>query len=493
MSKLYIFGIGGTGSRVIKSLTMLLAAGVEIPNTTEIVPIIIDPDRTNGDLQRTMDILRRYQTIRASIAHEKNNFFRTKITLLQNSGAQAANTQQNFANEFGFSLSGVEGKSFREFIDFKNLSTENKALIELLYSNQNLEANMDVGFKGNPNVGSVVLNQFADMKEFKHFASTFDQNDRIFIIGSIFGGTGAAGFPLLLKNLRRPDKSLNNYAWLRDSKIGAVTIHPYFGVKPDTKSKILKATFYSKTKAALKYYQNNIGKTNALNAMYYLGDIVSGEYDNHEGSKEQTNNAHFIELAAALAAIDFASQPDEKFKVEDGVAISPLYKEYGIKKDTEEIDFTTIGSRSAQLIQTPLTQYQLMINYLNQHLDEALKEKRQWTIDKGVRLNNDDFFSKEFFKDSVEPFNMSFSEWIREMANNKRAFKPFDLTVTDKNVFQLVRNIEEKKGGRTNFDYFDVALSDAADKVGDKDRNHKFMSVFYTATQEIVSKRLNFE
>ena len=36
MSKLYIFGIGGTGSRVLKSLTMLLASGVKI-NADKIV------------------------------------------------------------------------------------------------------------------------------------------------------------------------------------------------------------------------------------------------------------------------------------------------------------------------------------------------------------------------------------------------------------------------------------------------------------------------
>ena len=48
MSKIYIFAIGGTGSRVLKSLTMLLAAGVKT-NASEIVPIIIDPDAACGD------------------------------------------------------------------------------------------------------------------------------------------------------------------------------------------------------------------------------------------------------------------------------------------------------------------------------------------------------------------------------------------------------------------------------------------------------------
>ena len=42
MSKCYVFAIGGTGSRVLRALTMLLAGNVKI-DTEEIVPIIFDP------------------------------------------------------------------------------------------------------------------------------------------------------------------------------------------------------------------------------------------------------------------------------------------------------------------------------------------------------------------------------------------------------------------------------------------------------------------
>ena len=59
MSKLYIFGIGGTGSRVIRSLTMLLAAGVDCGVDT-IVPIIIDRDEANGDYSRTKLLIDKY-------------------------------------------------------------------------------------------------------------------------------------------------------------------------------------------------------------------------------------------------------------------------------------------------------------------------------------------------------------------------------------------------------------------------------------------------
>ena len=54
MSKLYVFAIGGSGSRVLRSLTMLLSSGVH--TDYEIVPMIVDPDQSNGDLVRTVDI-----------------------------------------------------------------------------------------------------------------------------------------------------------------------------------------------------------------------------------------------------------------------------------------------------------------------------------------------------------------------------------------------------------------------------------------------------
>lgn len=59
MAKLYIFGIGGTGSRVLRSLTMMLASGVQL-GQDEIVPIFIDPDESNADLSRTVDLMNLY-------------------------------------------------------------------------------------------------------------------------------------------------------------------------------------------------------------------------------------------------------------------------------------------------------------------------------------------------------------------------------------------------------------------------------------------------
>ena len=82
MSKLYVFGIGGTGARVLKSLTMLLAAGIECGVDT-IVPIIIDRDLSNKDLSRTKLLIDNYIEVN-KIAETKKGFFNTKINLLNN-------------------------------------------------------------------------------------------------------------------------------------------------------------------------------------------------------------------------------------------------------------------------------------------------------------------------------------------------------------------------------------------------------------------------
>ena len=60
MPKLFVFAIGGTGSRVLKALTFLLASGVQLKNTDEVIPIVLDTHANNDDLLRTKDLLREY-------------------------------------------------------------------------------------------------------------------------------------------------------------------------------------------------------------------------------------------------------------------------------------------------------------------------------------------------------------------------------------------------------------------------------------------------
>ena len=102
---------------------------------------------------------------------------------------------------------------------------------------------MQVGFKGNPNMGSVVLNQIASSPQFEQLANTFVEGDKIFIISSIFGGTGASGFPLLLNTLRQ-NKNIPNAGVINHAEIGAISVLPYFSLEQDSNSEIDSTTFF---------------------------------------------------------------------------------------------------------------------------------------------------------------------------------------------------------------------------------------------------------
>ena len=174
MSKLYILAIGGSGSRVLRSLTMLLANGVGC--NSEIVPMIIDPDTSNGDLNRTVDLLRLYQSIHSHLdfnTNVKNKFFETHISAFND-------------GDFLLSLDGTAGITFEQYLGVSTMSKENQALMKMLFSEANLASDMNVGFKGNPNIGSVVLNQFTQSANFRAFENDFVQGDKVFIVSSIF-------------------------------------------------------------------------------------------------------------------------------------------------------------------------------------------------------------------------------------------------------------------------------------------------------------------
>lgn len=500
MARLYVFAIGGTGSRVIKSLTMLLASGVK-PNTErdfEIVPIIIDPHKSNEDLKRTERLLGNYQTISNDVGLD-SGFFNTKIKTLNN-----LVDPNRLSGSFTFNLQEVGGKKFKEYIDFNQLDDANKGLADILFSGKSinkrheevslLDVEMDIGFVGNPNIGSVVLNQFKDSQEFKEFASNFNEEDRVFIISSIFGGTGAAGFPTILKNIRNAMlvKGIAGKGFLQDAKIGAVSVLPYFNLKTETdngeKSPIQKSHFIAKTRAALSYYKDNITGNDLINAMYYIGDDYIGKaYENDPGDNGQQNDAHFVELASALAIIDFLEIPDKDLETSGGKALRPIYKEFGIRNDSDTIKFSDLEDYTERKLALRLSQFTLFSKYLVEHLQFAI-EKERWSNDQPEI--NKKFIDDTFYRTNMLEFISAYGEWLLEMSNNKRSFSPFNL---DSTIDTLIKERSAKFGkifkSKVDYTEFDNQLSSTSRKSATLDRSSskkRFVGLFFETTEMLL-------
>ena len=463
MGKLYVFGIGGTGARVLRSFTMMMAAGVNM-GADEVVPIIIDPDASNADLTRTVALMNIYRTIHSSLSFTPKNestFFRKELS-------------QILVN-YTLRINDTDDKTFLQFIDLPSMDKSSQAMMRMLFSEKNLGSSMDVGFKGNPNIGSIVLNQIVDSNDFQDFANNFESGDKIFIISSIFGGTGASGFPLLLKTLRTgtnfPNNDLINHA-----EIGAITILPYFKLRNDDESEIDSSTFISKTKSALAYYENNISKNNSINALYFLADDVTNTYENHEGGSTQQNDAHLIEFLAATAIVDFSNKQH----------IDTSNKELGLKDLSNSVTFDSFYENQKRMLFAPLTEFMMMTNCLNHKFD--------YYSSKDFNANNDNFnglYGSSFMSELLN-FTRLFIEWLDEMKRNKRSLDLFNLNTKDK-PFEVVTGVKPKKviSIMSDYDLVTARLNSAVKKCHSKEDNDKFLEMFFLAMTRLFNEKLN--
>ena len=184
MAKVFVFCIGGTGLRVMKSVVMLAASGMKT-NGYDLVPVILDPHvdlEENTVLTTTIgDYIKVYKNATSAGSAQQLDapagFFNTKIVRLEDLDNQQNSTSANMS----------EKKSFGQYLNVGALPNDdvNNYLIQTLYSKDNLKNSLSVGFKGNPNVGTVVLNEMISGADwYDAFQRHCEKGDRVFIISS---------------------------------------------------------------------------------------------------------------------------------------------------------------------------------------------------------------------------------------------------------------------------------------------------------------------
>lgn len=423
--RLFLFCIGGTGARVMRSLVTLLASGVKV-NMQKIVPIIIDVDSKNEDTARAIKSLDLYKLIRERVYASKNvpgdGFFLTDFSPLGAEAVEGSNLS-NIKTAFQLEFGNIT-KTFYNYLEVARMNDNSQNLLRLLFDdspendrNTELNLNLTVGFKGNPNIGSIIFNELTTTEEYKYFARAFTPNDRIFIVSSIFGGTGSSGFPQLVKNLRRNTGNMNDA--LKTAKIGASVVMPYFTVEDSPNSAVDARNFMSKTKAALSYYEKELRGTDRLDAMYYLYDEPGNPYANNEGGAAQKNDAHLVEMLAAMSIVKFANQAQFENQTE--------YHDYGMKTKDAVTNFTHIFEDANRdvFITRPLTTMMYFAKLYNSVLPFSIFQKEK-DFAKYLELKHKWNDARFIYKDIGIFLNEHFTAYMREVARNSK-FEPLNI------------------------------------------------------------------
>ena len=335
MPKNYLIGIGGTGAKAIEATLYMCAAG---SGPDELSVFLIDPDKGNGNLDRTTKLISKYldcQKIFKS-ANADTKLFKTKIKTPDQEKDRVWN------------IFKTTDATLKDWIGEEGMQGAEKDLANILFSKLEMTTQLNEGFRGHPAIGSVVMTEIPDNElpvkmlwDEMPNSKAFDI--KIFLVGSVFGGTGAAGFPTLgHENTLKYNKDKDTFTIddkggkLSRVLLGGALVLPYFKVVKNNDVPGMYVTsndFPIATKAALEFYdaKDNLG----FDQIYFLGDSIAPKVgDFSVGSSSQKNKPHYIEVVSGLAAFDFFKQPSINKKPE------PMY--FIAKRDSDIVNWSNL-------------------------------------------------------------------------------------------------------------------------------------------------------
>jgi len=237
-------------------------------------------------------------------------FFRTELDLLE---SQDGVSGLKVWNPIG------TNKRFSEVLNFDNLAREQQDIVHLFFTDQELKNDLDVGFRGHPAIGAAAMSLLTlhrDERPWSQLAEkirmdvTQPAGSRVFVVGSVFGGTGASAIHPVVRFLRSVPET--NHDLL---KVGVAALVPYFQFRATNaagagaREMAARSEWFAlATRSAAEFYnyvRESEQKDWDFNAMYWLGDDSLTEVNYSTGGPNQENPAHFVDLLAGVACLDF--------------------------------------------------------------------------------------------------------------------------------------------------------------------------------------------
>ena len=197
--KNFIIGIGGTGAKCLEHLVHCCTAGL---GPDQLWVGMVDQDEANGNVSRTKVLLSKYVNLQSNLKDESSNYLGTESNLFKT-------TISTNADSVWLPLKGAD-PTLEEVINYELLKPEVKGLIDCLYDPEEKKQNLSEGFRARPNIGAAAMLATTSNQDDPFWSQIYKAIDnarsgeevRIFIISSIFGGTGASGFPNIARKIR---------------------------------------------------------------------------------------------------------------------------------------------------------------------------------------------------------------------------------------------------------------------------------------------------
>ena len=300
MKQIFAIGVGGTGAKCIEALVHLHGCGLltdQDGNPARLGVFLVEPDQQSALLLRAQTAINRYGTMRRVIGRQSDRFARGE---LRDYGQWSPLSTATGA----ISLDQVFPKAV-----LRTQAPGVAALFDCLFPPEEQSADLEVGFRGRPPIGSAVMSRISLEKEAQvgqwqqmlsdiQTAAGSGEAPVVHLFGSVFGGTGASGVPTLGQLLKN---------WLKRQGLTSIQVQaslllPYFDFEgmadDDTGVHAESRNFQLNTDAALQYLRTS-GRA-CFDRVYLVGSDIKARYGFSIGGTSQSNAAHVVELLAAL-------------------------------------------------------------------------------------------------------------------------------------------------------------------------------------------------
>lgn len=328
----FVLGIGGTGMRCIESLIHLCAMGMF--DDTEIHLLALDTDKNNGNFSRLKEVKEAYVNAKnidkANRTPLKDTFFSADIKYYE------------------FSPNYETKSTFNEVFNYDDTSYRNSDATDLadLVLTDNVESfNLRHGYRAQTHLGSMMMYHSIieaarsrmdnELKAYLQelIKATQSGTPKVFILGSVFGGTGASSIPIIPQAISRAAEILSNGAAnvLRGAYFSSTLLTAYFSFKNPSagelqNQKVIATSdkFALNSQVAMMFYDDDTTVRNTYQRFYMMGTdgigwdpMVRAKDKIKEtitGGGDQKNDSHYIELLAACAALDFFHADENQLK-----------------------------------------------------------------------------------------------------------------------------------------------------------------------------------
>ncbi|HEX8394032.1 MAG TPA: hypothetical protein VF665_16945 [Longimicrobium sp.] len=312
---LTFLALGGSGVRSIEPLLYLCAFGLG-PRRLRLV--LIDPDQSNAAVKRSRELIETYRETRRALAEQgaADVYFRTEVI----DGAGSSLVWSPITDDEGLADARFSTRVDRTLMRGRGAALGH--LFDLLNPERIRGMDLTMGFRGVPSIGTVFMNRLRDESFFAQMLSQSqaEADGVFFAVGSIFGGTGSAAFPVIGRALADGIKARDggtDIAGVPPQRIGGALYLPYFTLPapetrdaPDGGPRPETVLFAQNAAGALPTY---LTTSTGYGALYMVGDSVPREQLRNEvGGEKQANDAHYVELFGALAALDFTARGGEE-------------------------------------------------------------------------------------------------------------------------------------------------------------------------------------